>query len=132
MTISKDDLLAAASAGLIPHRQIEPLMVFLLQRDVYAQRAEMLRQRGAQAQHLVRTLFLSSGVFAYVLCNMFALAMANLSVYPGVVAVLLFGAIYMGSVARINMLLAQPAPLKTIYLVGAWLLLLMPMLFTVY
>jgi hypothetical protein len=41
MTIKRDDLVAAASVGLLPYRQIDPLLVFLLQRDVLAKRAEL-------------------------------------------------------------------------------------------
>ncbi|TFV99507.1 hypothetical protein E4K72_16360 [Oxalobacteraceae bacterium OM1] len=41
MTIKREDLVAAASVGLLPYRQIDPLLVFLLQRDVLAKRAAL-------------------------------------------------------------------------------------------
>jgi hypothetical protein len=44
MTIQREDLAAAASVGLLQYRQIEPLLVFLLQRDVLAQRRALLAQ----------------------------------------------------------------------------------------
>ncbi|MGE5622206.1 MAG: hypothetical protein ACM3WS_03510, partial [Bacillota bacterium] len=44
MTIRREDLAAAAAVGLLHYRQVEPLLVFLLQRDVHARRAAMLAQ----------------------------------------------------------------------------------------
>lgn len=44
MTIRRDDLAAAAALGLLQYRQIDPLLVFLLQRDVIARRKAMLKQ----------------------------------------------------------------------------------------
>lgn len=41
MTIKREDLVAAASVGLLPYRQVDPLLVFLLQRDVLAKRAAL-------------------------------------------------------------------------------------------
>lgn len=42
MKISREDLLAAAGAGLLQYRQIEPLLVFLLQHDLLQTREAML------------------------------------------------------------------------------------------
>jgi hypothetical protein len=42
MTIRRDDLVAAAALGLLQCRQIDPLLIFLLQRDVCARRGELL------------------------------------------------------------------------------------------
>jgi hypothetical protein len=50
MTIQRDDLVAAAGLGLLQYRQIDPLLVYLLQRDVLAQR----RALQAQAQERPR------------------------------------------------------------------------------
>ncbi len=50
MTIRRDDLMAAAAVGLLHYRQIDPLLVFLLQRDVLAKRTALAAQAGA-AKH---------------------------------------------------------------------------------
>lgn len=52
MTIRREDLVAAAGVGLLQYRQIDPLLVFLLQRDVRAKRMALaaqarMTQRGA-------------------------------------------------------------------------------------
>lgn len=44
MTIRREDLTAAAAAGLLPYRQIDPLLIFLLQRDIVAKRQVLLAQ----------------------------------------------------------------------------------------
>jgi hypothetical protein len=45
MTIRRDDLTAAAAAGLLQYRQIDPLLVFLLQRDICAKRQALAAQQ---------------------------------------------------------------------------------------
>lgn len=57
MTIQREDLVAAAAVGLLQYRQIDPLLVFLLQRDVIKKRLELgaqlyPRQRGSLATTL--------------------------------------------------------------------------------
>jgi hypothetical protein len=47
MTIKREDLVAAASVGLLPCRQVDPLLVFLLQRDVRAKREALQAQSAA-------------------------------------------------------------------------------------
>jgi hypothetical protein len=42
MMVNREDLLAAASVGVLQYKQVEPVLVFLLQRDLTAQRKEML------------------------------------------------------------------------------------------
>lgn len=44
MTIRREDLAAAAAVGLLHYTQIDPLLVFLLQRDVRGRREAMLAQ----------------------------------------------------------------------------------------
>lgn len=53
MTIRREDLAAAASLGLLQHSQVDPLLIFLLQRDVLARRAELAA--AAQAAATPRT-----------------------------------------------------------------------------
>jgi hypothetical protein len=73
MTIRREDLVAAAALGLLQYRQIDPLLVFLLQRDVVAQRlalAAQVRQAEPGALYSVLThlvvflALLTSGLFA--------------------------------------------------------------------
>lgn len=45
MSIKREDLLAAASVGVLQYTQVDPLLVFLLQRDVNLQRQTMLKQK---------------------------------------------------------------------------------------
>ena len=42
--IKREDLVAAAAVGLLQYRQIDPLLVFLLQRDVRTKRLALLAQ----------------------------------------------------------------------------------------
>jgi len=46
MTVNREDLLAAASVGVLQYKQVEPVLVFLLQRDVNLQRRAMLAEKG--------------------------------------------------------------------------------------
>ena len=45
MTVKREDLLAAASVGVLQYKQVDPVLVFLLQRDVNTQRQEMLAEK---------------------------------------------------------------------------------------
>ena len=45
MSIKREDLQAAAAVGVVQYTQVDPLLIFLLQRDVYQQREAMLRER---------------------------------------------------------------------------------------
>jgi hypothetical protein len=47
MTIQREDLVAAASVGILQYRQIDPLLIYLLQRDVCSHREAMLEQKTA-------------------------------------------------------------------------------------
>lgn len=66
MTIRRDDLVAAAALGLLQYRQIDPLLVFLLQRDVVAKRRAMLEQARKTPQDRLNTLL--SYVVAMLAC----------------------------------------------------------------
>jgi polyferredoxin len=48
MTIRRDDLAAAAAVGLLQYRQVDPLLVFLLQREVRAKRQALQEQADAR------------------------------------------------------------------------------------
>jgi hypothetical protein len=45
MTIQREDLVAAASVGILQYKQIDPLLIYLLQRDVCTHREAMLEQK---------------------------------------------------------------------------------------
>lgn len=56
MTIRRDDLVAAAAVGLLQYRQIDPLLVFLLQRDVVSRRQAMLDETHRMPQARINRL----------------------------------------------------------------------------
>ena len=45
MSVKREDLLAAAAVGVVQYTQVDPLLIFLLQRDVNLKREAMLRER---------------------------------------------------------------------------------------
>lgn len=47
MSVKREDLLAAAAVGVVQYTQVDPLLIFLLQRDVNLQREAMLRETTA-------------------------------------------------------------------------------------
>jgi hypothetical protein len=73
MTIQRDDLVAAAAVGLLQYRQIDPLLIFLLQRDVRTQREAMLAQtRSARIKRTYAFLSYLVGVLAIITAALFA------------------------------------------------------------
>lgn len=73
MTIRREDLAAAAAVGLLHYTQIDPLLVYLLQRDVRAKREAMLAQLSRRSQF---NLWLSyaAGLLALIVAALFALS----------------------------------------------------------
>jgi hypothetical protein len=45
MSVKREDLQAAAAVGVVQYTQVDPLLIFLLQRDVNLQREAMLKER---------------------------------------------------------------------------------------
>lgn len=77
MTIRREDLAAAAAVGLLQCRQVDPLLVFLLQRDVYAQRQVLAAQMRGQRRHpAYALLFGVAAVLAIVVMGWFGLRFA--------------------------------------------------------
>jgi hypothetical protein len=73
MTIQRDDLVAAAAVGLLQYTQIDPLLIFLLQRDVRTQREAMLAQtRSARIKRTYAFLSYLVGVLAIITAALFA------------------------------------------------------------
>lgn len=78
MTIRREDLAAAAAVGLLHYRQVEPLMVFLLQRDVREKREAMLAQmRPAPFRRLNRWLSYLAGALALLIVILFTVLFAD-------------------------------------------------------
>lgn len=98
MTIRREDLVAAAAVGLLQYRQVEPLLVFLLQRDVRAQREAMLARQGRQrlfASGINVALTRIVVVLAMVTAILFAVLFSSRVVHAfGTAALLLFGSAY--------------------------------------
>lgn len=75
MTIRREDLVTAAALGLLQYRQVDPLLVFLLQQDVRAKRQALLAQ-GRQPRYgriytvlscvLVVLVMVTAGLFAFL------------------------------------------------------------------
>lgn len=97
MTIRREDLAAAAALGLLQYRQIDPLLVFLLQRDLHAQRQAMLRARERRRGGVLAWLAFGAALLATVAGAMFALVLTThgTGIAPG--TVLLFVLTYIGS-----------------------------------
>jgi hypothetical protein len=71
MKISREALLAAASAGVLQYRQIEPLLVFLLQHDLLQTREAMLEQKKPLKRTVMTWLRYIAVVLALVTACMF-------------------------------------------------------------
>lgn len=78
MTIRREDLAAAAAVGLLHYRQVEPLRVFLLQRDVRARREAMLAQlHPAPLRRVNAWLLYLLGALALLTALLFSLLFAG-------------------------------------------------------
>jgi hypothetical protein len=74
MNIQRDDLVAAAAVGLLQYGQVDPLLIFLLQRDVRTQREAMLAAtRRARLKRTYAFLSYVVGALALVTAAMFTL-----------------------------------------------------------
>lgn len=78
MTIRREDLVAAASLGLLQYRQVDPLLVYLLQIDVRAKREALrLQVEDNGSRRLNRWLSWVFAALAAVTGAMFALAFST-------------------------------------------------------
>lgn len=100
MTIRREDLVAAAAVGLLQYRQVEPLLVFLLQRDVRAQREAMLARQGRQrpsSQAINIVLFYLVAILAVITAALFAVLLSSRAVQAmGSGMLVLFSLAYAG------------------------------------
>lgn len=91
MTIRREDLVAAAAVGVLQYRQIDPLLVFLLQRDVRAKRMALVQQsRLRRPGPLHALLSYLVAVLAIVTASMFALLFMTRAVQSGGIGALFF------------------------------------------
>jgi ABC-type multidrug transport system permease subunit len=96
--IQREDLAAAASAGLLHYRQVDPLLVFLLQRDVLAKRQAMLTQsrfRSAGAKSTSVLMAYLAGMLAMVTAALFAVLFTTRTAeVVGIGALVIFSLFY--------------------------------------
>lgn len=79
--IRREDLAAAAAVGLLHYTQIDPLLVYLLQRDVRARREAMLAQlRRRRYARLNLWLSYAAGLLALITAALFAALFASRAV----------------------------------------------------
>ncbi|HEY0844203.1 MAG TPA: hypothetical protein VGE12_02480 [Noviherbaspirillum sp.] len=97
MTIRRDDLVAAAAVGLLQYRQIDPLLVFLLQRDVVARRQAMLEQARKRPQdRLNAMLSYVVALLAVVTAALFAVLFTTRAVQSiGIGALVFLAVVYL-------------------------------------
>ena len=103
MTIRRDDLVAAAAVGLLQYRQIDPLLVFLLQRDVRAKR-QALASQARESRHggVYALLSYTVAVLAIVTAALFAVLFTSRAVHSaGSGAIVFFTGMYMAGALAI-------------------------------
>jgi len=95
-TIRRDDLAAADAVGLLHYRQVDPLLVFLLQREVRAKREALTAQANARGNPGLHTLLSYVTVLlAIITASMFAVLFTARAVHAmGGSAFLFFTALY--------------------------------------
>jgi hypothetical protein len=77
MMIKREDLVAAAALDLLQYRQIDPLLVFLLQRDVCARRKDLVAEEPAARGGLNAWLSALAGLLAIVTLTLFAVLFSS-------------------------------------------------------
>jgi hypothetical protein len=77
--IKREDLVAAAAVGLLQYRQIDPLLVFLLQRDVRIRRQALLAQPAVRRGGVNSWLFRLAGLLGIVTVSLFAVLFSSRS-----------------------------------------------------
>lgn len=105
MTIRREDLAAAASHGLLQHSQVDPLLIFLLQRDVLARRAEMAAATRAAAtpRSWLRVVLAYIAAFLAVLTvGLFAVLYVSQAA-PGAGLAALIGAVVLYTAAGVKL-----------------------------
>jgi hypothetical protein len=75
--IKREDLVAAAAVGLLQYRQIDPLLVFLLQRDVRIKRQALLTRTPVWRGGVNSWLFCLAGLLGIVTVTLFAVLFSS-------------------------------------------------------
>ena len=75
--IKREDLVAAAAVGLLQYRQIDPLLVFLLQRDVRIKRQALLAQTSVWQGGVNSWLSCLAGLLGIVTVTLFAVLFSS-------------------------------------------------------
>lgn len=75
MKIRREDLAAAAALGLLQNTQVDPLLVYLLHRDLRAKREQMLVQSQPQLGGVNRRLAYALGLLVLITATLFAVAL---------------------------------------------------------
>lgn len=103
MTITREDLVAAATVGLLQYRQVDPLLVFLLQRDVRARRVALAASGRASRRGTVLVwLSYVAGLLALLTATLFLLLFASHAARPlGAEAILASGVLYLLGAVRV-------------------------------
>jgi hypothetical protein len=74
MSVKREDLQAAAAVGVVQYTQVDPLLIFLLQRDMNQQREAMLKEkRPARMSGLHVAFYMLTLLFIGVATAMIAL-----------------------------------------------------------
>lgn len=97
MTIRREDLAAAAALGLLQYRQIDPLLVFLLQRDVYSRRRALQAEREQRQGGVFSFMTYAMGLVATITVALFALLFSSRGSQVGFGVMLLFLGAYASS-----------------------------------
>lgn len=94
MTIRRDDLVAAAAAGLLQYRQVDPLLLYLLQRDIRAKRQALAIQPQANRYRRINALLAYAAMLlAVVTASLFGVLFTSRAMYllgGGVLTLLAF------------------------------------------
>ena len=93
--IKREDLVAAAAVGLLQYRQIDPLLVFLLQQDVRIKRQALLAQTPVWRGGVNSWLSCLAGLLGIVTVTLFAVLFSSRDAQSfGVVGLFLCTALY--------------------------------------
>lgn len=93
--IKREDLVAAAAVGLLQYRQIDPLLVFLLQRDVRTRRQALVTQTPVWRRGVNAWLSCLAGLLGVVTVTLFAVLFSSRDAQSfGVAGLFLFTTLY--------------------------------------
>jgi hypothetical protein len=80
MIVKREDLMAAAAAGVVPYTQIDPLLIFLHRRDMNRQREAMLQDKQPAQARGGQTVWYLLALLAVVVAVALAVMYGRLAV----------------------------------------------------